>query len=565
MNSIRKKLFTGFGITVLLMFLLSVVGLYEMKEINNNVQEMYHDQVRGLNYIKDAQYFIIKVQRSEKNVLLATTVEEKKEHSSHLEEFYTDGIIKNLNEFKSMSHEADMKKIDVIIENITKAKKLQLESIEKSIAGKNDEALVISKESTVIFQDIENSIDDIVSHKTEEATQLYNDSMDIYNKIKFLVIIIAGAALAISIALAIKISSSIIKPLNKSVAWAEEIAAGNLTGNLQIKQKDELGMLVSALNETSNKLKNIVSQIKSTAVDVKSGSENVSFTIENMTMVMNEIGVKINSITDNIQHIVVSVEDVGESAQDISSSSDEVSALASKAKLNSLSFKEYADKGKNSVDVAVTSLLDIETATKEVKHSITDLDTLSKNIGNITSMITSIASQTNMLALNAAIEAARAGEQGRGFTVVAEQVRKLAEESATAANSIDNMITEVKKKTEIAVRNILLTETKVKEGTSVAQVSKDQMKLLIDNMDTLIKEIEEISTQASKQALASENIAKNMNNIIKNTQNLSSSSQEITANIEEQIAVTQEISATSETLSSMTDNLNDMVKYFKVD
>jgi len=284
-----------------------------------------------------------------------------------------------------------------------------------------------------------------------------------------------------------------------------------------------------------------------------------------MNTVMNEIGVKISTITDNIQHIVVSVEDVGENSQDISNSSDEVSALASKAKFNSLSFKEYADKGKNSVDVAVSSLLDIETATKEVKDSITDLDTLSKNIGNITSMITSIASQTNMLALNAAIEAARAGEQGRGFTVVADQVRKLAEESASAASNIDNMIMEVKKKTEIAVKNILLTETKVKEGTSVAQLSKDQMKLLIDNMDTLIKEIEEISTQASKQALASENIAANMTSIIKNTQNLSSSSQEITANIEEQIAVTEEISATSETLSTMTETLNDMVKYFKVD
>lgn len=127
------------------------------------------------------------------------------------------------------------------------------------------------------------------------------------------------------------------------------------------------------------------------------------------------------------------------------------------------------------------------------------------------------------------------------------------------------MITEIKKKTEVAVQSISFTETKVEEGTSVAKVSKEQMKLLIDNMDTLVNEIDQISTQATRQAIDSENIAQNISSIIKNTQKLSASSQIISANIEEQIAMTQEISATSENLSSKTESLNDMVKYFKVE
>lgn len=561
--TIRKKLFLGFGAPLLLMALLATLGLYEIGEINHNVEDMYK-QVNAVNYIKDAQFNVARVQRAEKNVLLASTLEEKKEHVMHIDEAYDEGIIKNLNMYKELPHSSNKDKIDLLIENVNTVRKKQQELIEKSMNNQNDEALALSNNNANLFKNIENEIVNIAESSIEVSEQKHNDSMKIYTDITKFVILISIIALVLSIILTVIISSSIIKPLQKSISFAKNLANGDLTDSLILKSKDELGILTNALNTTGIRLKEIVAKIKATSLEVNIGSDQLASALESVSSSTNDIGAKIINVSDNMQDIATSVEDVNSNLEAITLSSSKVSNLTEEAKNNSLTFREHANKGKQSVDITVSAINHIENATKEVKSTISDLYTLSNKIGDITSMISNIAKQTNMLALNAAIEAARAGEQGKGFSVVAEQVKKLAEESASAANSIENMISEVKSKTDIAVKNILITESKVKEGTTVANDAESQINLIIENMNTLVSSFEKIFTQVSNQALSTGNISQNMNNIVNNVQLLSTVSQEINSNIEEQIAVTEEITSTSETLASMTETLNSMVEYFKV-
>lgn len=561
--SIRKKLSLSFGTMLFFMFLLSAVGLYNINEINHNVEDMY-TQVTAINYIKDTQYYLAMAQKAEKNVLLAATIEEKEEHTMHLDEYYNKGIIENLQEYKKIRHASDKDKIDPLIENIQKAQKQQAEIIDKSMKNMNNEALLLAVDNSKLFKSIEAEITTITQNNVKQSKTGYDSSMNIYHKIIKFIVASSAIALIVSVALTVVISSSIIKPLRKSINFAKNLAMGDLTESLTLKTKDELGILTSSLNETGSKLKDIVSKIKSTSLEVNLGSDQLVASMENTNKVTNEIGEKIVNVTYNIQDIVTSVEETNNNIKSISESSNKVSLLADEAKNNSLTFKEYAYKGKDSVDIAVTTMNAIEETTKEVKSSINDLETLSNKIGNITSIITNIAEQTNMLALNAAIEAARAGEHGKGFSVVAEQVRKLAEESASAAKSIETMILDVKAKTKTSVENILVTEKKVKEGTLVASDTENQINLIIQNMNILVENIEEITLQASKQASSTSNISQNMNNIVENTQLLYTTSQDINSNIEEQIAVTEEITSTTENLSLMTENLNSMVEYFKV-
>ncbi|MPM32324.1 hypothetical protein SDC9_78886 [bioreactor metagenome] len=561
--SIRIKLSFAFGTILLFMLLLSAVGLYEMKQINYNVENIY-TQTNAINYIKDAQYNIANVQRAEKNVLLSTTLEEKQEHIMHLDEYYTDGIFNNLQEYKKMHHATDKDKIDSIIKNIEQVQSQQSKIIQLSMNNKSSEALLLSAENSKLFKSIEDEITIITKNNVEQSKIEYNNSMSIYSKIVRLVLLSSFSAFIVSIVLTIVISSSIITPLRKSISFAKNLSQGDLTDNLTIKSKDELGILTEALNNTGEKLENIVTKIKATSLEVNTGSDQLAAAMENTNKVTNEIGEKTVNVTHNIQGIVTAVEQTNNNIKLISTSSDKVSLLSKEAKNNSLTFKEHAYKGKDSVDITVSTMSDIEEATKKVKTSINDLETLSSSIGNITSMITDIAEQTNMLALNATIEAARAGEHGRGFSVVADQIRKLAEESASATKSIEKMILDVKIKTKISVENILITEKRVKQGSLVANDTENIINLIIDNMNILVKQIEEISYQASNQAISTSSISYSMNNIVENTQLLYDASRDINSIIEEQIAVTQEVTSTTENLSKLTESLNSMVKYFKV-
>ncbi|EQB86139.1 hypothetical protein M918_15600 [Clostridium sp. BL8] len=470
-------------------------------------------------------------------------------------------IFKNI---KKMHHATDKDKIDSIIKNIEQVQSQQSKIIQLSMNNKSSEALLLSAENSKLFKSIEDEITIITKNNVEQSKIEYNNSMSIYSKIVRLVLLSSFSAFIVSIVLTIVISSSIITPLRKSISFAKNLSQGDLTDNLTIKSKDELGILTEALNNTGEKLENIVTKIKATSLEVNTGSDQLAAAMENTNKVTNEIGEKTVNVTHNIQGIVTAVEQTNNNIKLISTSSDKVSFLSKEAKNNSLTFKEHAYKGKDSVDITVSTMSDIEEATKKVKTSINDLETLSSSIGNITSMITDIAEQTNMLALNATIEAARAGEHGRGFSVVADQIRKLAEESASATKSIEKMILDVKIKTKISVENILITEKRVKQGSLVANDTENIINLIIDNMNILVKQIEEISYQASNQATSTSSISYSMNNIVENTQLLYDASRDINSIIEEQIAVTQEVTSTTENLSKLTESLNSMVKYFKV-
>lgn len=254
-------------------------------------------------------------------------------------------------------------------------------------------------------------------------------------------------------------------------------------------------------------------------------------------------------ISNNLKNIVIN--------------SDEVSKLTQEANSDSRILIESAEKGRNSVDILMHNTKDIEKSTKEVHITVDALQVLSGKIDNIITVIKEIASQTNLLALNASIEAARAGEQGRGFMVVAEEVRKLADESAIAAKDIENTIIEVLNNTKIAVQNIEITEKKVIEGSQAAIVADSNLNLILDSIALLAEKIKKIAEQSAQQASSAEEISLHMDQAVLNSKDVAQSAHNINGNIGEQIAAIQEISAVSNPLLTMTENLNKMIQYFK--
>ena len=223
-----------------------------------------------------------------------------------------------------------------------------------------------------------------------------------------------------------------------------------------------------------------------------------------------------------------------------------------------------ADGGIKQVDHAVSLMNDIQNDVSNTGEMIDILGHKSRQIGQIVEVITNIAGQTNLLALNAAIEAARAGEQGRGFAVVADEVRKLAEQSQTAAKEIAKIIGDIQCEITQAVQAMDKSGKEVTEGVRVVVASKVAFEIIYSDVKNMRQKVEDIVVLVNKQESGSVQVEQAINSIADSARMNSNSSQEVAAASEEQNASVQEIATAVSSLATMATQLQEVVSKFKV-
>ncbi len=303
------------------------------------------------------------------------------------------------------------------------------------------------------------------------------------------------AAVIIAIIMTFFITSNLLKPIKKSVVFANQVAKGDLTASVDIDQKDEIGQLATALMNMVTKLQNIVSNIKT-------GSDNLA--------------VASQQLTGGAQQISSGVNEQAASAEEISSSMEEMTA----------NIQQNSANAHETLIISRQSSLSIE----KVANASEDNVKSALNINSKIKVIVEIAEQTNILALNAAVEAARAGEHGRGFTVVANEVRKLAERSKNAAYEIVKL---------------------AQEGSKISEESNDLLKAIVPNINETSRLIQEIAaaSKEQEQGVNQVNLAIQQFSIV-TQQNATSA---------------EEMASSSEELSSQAGELEGMTRFFKVD
>ncbi len=292
-----------------------------------------------------------------------------------------------------------------------------------------------------------------------------------------LLVSVSLASLLIGAFLAMFITRGIVRPLAKGVAFAGKIANGNLNADIDIKQKDEVGLLAGALREMVAKLRSIVSEVKSAADNVAAGSQELSSTSEQMSQGATEQAA---------------------SAEEVSSSMEQMAA----------NIKQNADNSEQTKNIALKAAGNAETGGKAVSETVAAMKEIAEKI----SIIEEIARQTNLLALNAAIEAARAGEHGKGFAVVASEVRKLAERSQMAAAEISQLST---------------------SSVEVAEGAGAMLERLVPDIQKTAELVEEISAASNEQNIGAEQINKAIQQLDQVIQQNAGASEEVASTAEE--------------------------------
>ena len=307
----------------------------------------------------------------------------------------------------------------------------------------------------------------------------------------------SGIAMLVGIIVAWLISRSIINAVRTLVGRAQEIASGDLTGvALQVKTKDELGDLTISINEMSNALTKLVTEVTLSAREVAAASTEIAASSEEMSQGMNDQNQQMFQISSAIEEMGASVV--------------EVARKSGEAANNAAESGQVAQAGGTVVEQTIEGMRSISEAVSAGAASVAELGKRGEQIGKIIDVINDIADQTNLLALNAAIEAARAGEHGRGFAVVADEVRKLADRTTKATDEIGDSIKAIQNETGEAVQRMNAGTEQVATGVESATEAGQSLRKIVTSAQEVAGMIQSIAAAAEQQSAASEEVSRNV-------------------------------------------------------
>lgn len=417
------------------------------------------------------------------------------------------------------------------------------------------------------------SANDGMFDATAQMVEYQENKLDAINKkaddaIAFSVLV-AGIALAISVLIGILvmvfIRKTIISPLNGIVYEANIIAAGDLSQqDIQVKTKDEIGQLGNAFNSMKNNLSNLIKNIQVNSEQVNAAAQELSASTEEISATTEDVTVRVNDTAERAQ---ISAHASNESARAMEETAAGVQRIAeSTQKLlgNSVDATQTAKDGGQIIYDAQQQMSIISSSTNSVNALVQKLAQQTEEINNISQLITSITDQTNLLALNAAIEAARAGEHGKGFAVVADEVRKLAEQSKSSANSIVNLTLEIKADTQNVERAVSESLVSVEDGVKIISHAGESFITIVDAVTQMSMQIQEISSTSEELSASAEQVTASINEIAHSSNESSGNLEMIAAAVEEQTASMQQVNAVAVSLSDNAQTLQQEIQQFKV-
>ena len=358
------------------------------------------------------------------------------------------------------------------------------------------------------------AIDALIQLQVDAAKKEHEQVVKTTGIIRIAAIATIVIGLALSIVLGLIITRSVNCGVRELAITAKKLANGELTARVNWDSTDELGDVGRAFNQMATEFSSLISQVRQSADQVATAAAMQASTAE-----------KVSAISDNqTQQAAIaatSIENLNSAVKEIAQKTDNVVTSANDASV-------MASEGQQVVNKAVLGIQQVAITVSESAQLMVALGKRSDEIGQIVNVIKDIAEQTNLLALNAAIEAARAGEQGRGFAVVADEVRKLAERTATATSEISKMISAIQSETGNAVTTMEKGSSQVSDGVALANQAGQSLQNINSSVKRVVEMIEQISEATRSQSEATNEITKRVEHIAEMARENTSSVDETT-------------------------------------
>lgn len=361
----------------------------------------------------------------------------------------------------------------------------------------------------------------------------------------------------------------VIKPLSILEKAAIQIESGDLreaenTLSAKVKNKDEIGTLYAAFKRMAQSMKELTLQISINSEQLAASAEQLSASTNESVKASEEISGSILDISKSADEQLQSISQTKQDLEQITLGANQIVAFSEEAKKITDDTYTESTIGSKYVNETLKQMNSIKQSVAQSDQYLQTLDSKSKEIGKILTIMSEIAEQTNLLALNAAIEAARAGEHGKGFAVVADEVRKLAEESQQSAKQIENLIKETQIDSHKTVQSMQEVNSNVEKGLEITKLTEEKFTLVNDKMAEMVAKTDQIRKEAEAVIQAVNEVANSSAIIQDNAKENAGSAEHVAATTEEQLATMEEITSSAEVLAEMSEKLQQLIQKFKV-
>lgn len=537
-------------IAIALMFtsIIGILGYLNMKKIGNNIDELYNGRLLPITSITSIRADFLNIRVYVNKEITGYN----KEDDTKIKD-YQNRIEKRLAELTSVH--TDTKEAE-LINKFKNDYSRYINTYEKSKALlEKDQKLPEEDLNTLnkVSEDIENLLKELKDYEVNVANELMNQSNTIYDKnLRLFVLLFLFSVIFLAI-----ISIQIIKVLKGStkemINILDEVAKGDFSVNIESNGKNEFEIMKKSLIRTLGIISQMINDIKDKSRIINEASENLSAISEEMASSAENVSSTVQAMANGTSEQAEDLVSITSILNEFSTDLESVVKLIAEINSNTKGIHSMAEKSNGDMGNVTISVENVSNSFEDLISKISNVGQNVNRITEITNLINSISDQTNLLALNAAIEAARAGEAGRGFSVVADEIRTLAEQSKTSLDSINTLINTISKDAS----NMIETTNTVKNELSNQKVNIDTA---IQSFTNITKAVDEVTPKIHLVNTSAEKIADKKNSILYKIEDATSIAEEVSSSAETIAASSEEMNASTEEVSQAAQNLRDMVK-----